>query len=122
MTGYKSSEMCLNLPPLQNGCIKFSGENLCEIDIFGYFFPPNKYCTILHAIVVHNKFQFQMCVWVVARLPQRLKSTFFENFSSIRFPFRDPPLKIFLKTLILAFEVIEQPPKHTFEIGIYTSF
>ena len=31
--------------------------------------------------------------WVVARLSQRLKSTFFEIFSSLRVSFRDPPLK-----------------------------
>ena len=46
-----------------------------------------------------------MCVRVVARLHQRLKSMFFEIFSSLRIPFRDPPLEIFFKkTLILAFE------------------
>ena len=39
----------------------------------------------------------KMCVWVVAQLPQRLKSTFFEKFSSL-------PSKKFQKTLILAFE------------------
>ena len=38
-----------------------------------------------------------MCVWVFARLPQRLKSTFFEMFSSLH-------SKKFQKTLILAFE------------------
>ena len=43
-----------------------------------------------------------MRVWVVARLPQRLKSMFFENFSSLRVPFGNPPLE---KMLILAFEV-----------------
>ena len=31
-----------------------------------------------------KKIQFQMCIWVVARLPQRLKSTFFEMFCSLR--------------------------------------
>ena len=35
--------------------------------------------------------------WVLARLPQRLKSTFFENFSNSASPFSS-------KTLILAFE------------------
>ena len=30
-----------------------------------------------------KKFKFQMCVWVVAQLPQRLKSMFFEIFSSL---------------------------------------
>ena len=30
--------------------------------------------------------QFQMCVWVVGRLPQRLKSMFLEKISSIRWP------------------------------------
>ena len=29
-----------------------------------------------------KKFQFQICVWVVARLSKRLKSTFFEKFSN----------------------------------------
>ena len=28
----------------------------------------------------------------------------------------------FQKTLILVFEVIVQPPKHTFEIGIFSTF
>ena len=45
---------------------------------------------------------------VVARLPQRLKSTFFEKFSSLHWPLRDPsgPVcsKKNSKTLILAFE------------------
>ena len=34
-----------------------------------------------------------MCVWVVARLPQRLKSTFFEKISSLQVPFGDPRLE-----------------------------
>ena len=38
-----------------------------------------------------------MCVWVVAWLPQRLKSKFFEKFSSLQVPFGDPPLKFFSK-------------------------
>ena len=47
-----------------------------------------------------------MCAWVVAQFPQRLKSTFFEIFSSLQVTFfRDPPFKkIFIKTLILALE------------------
>ena len=46
-----------------------------------------------------------MYVWVVAQLPQRLKSTFFEIFSSLRVSFRDPPLEFFFKkTLLLVFE------------------
>ena len=47
-----------------------------------------------------------MCVWVVARLPQRLKSMFFEKISSLRdpCPLRVPPLDFLKKTLILAFE------------------
>ena len=42
--------------------------------------------------------------WAVARLPQRLKSTFFEIFSSEKFQ----------KTLILVFDVIVQPHKTHF--------
>ena len=50
-----------------------------------------------------------MCVWVVARLPQGLKSTFFEIFSSLRWPLQGPlRLKKFQRMLILAFEVIMQ--------------
>ena len=49
-----------------------------------------------------------MCVWVVARLHQRLKSTFFEIFSSLHctgpFGARSLCLNFFQKTLILAFE------------------
>ena len=54
-----------------------------------------------------------MCIQVVARLPQRLKSTFFERlkltffeiYSSLRWPLQDRSVrKIFQKTLILAFE------------------
>ena len=41
---------------------------------------------------LEKKFQFQMCIWVVARLPQRLKSTFFEIFG-------DRPLEIFSKNI-----------------------
>ena len=45
-----------------------------------------------------KKFQFQMCVWVVARL-SRLKSTFFEISSSLWVLFRDPPFKKYFKNL-----------------------
>ena len=44
-------------------------------------------------------------------LPQRLKSTFFENFWNF-----------FSKNMILVFEVIVQPPKSTFKIGILFVF
>ena len=65
-------------------------------------------------------FQFQMGVWVVARLPQTLKSTFFEKDSSEGSPKRTWSKEIFFKKiLILVFEVIVQPPKHTFVIGIF---
>ena len=40
-----------------------------------------------------------MCVWVVARLPQRLRSMFFENFSSLQFSFGDPLLENFSKNV-----------------------
>ena len=55
-----------------------------------------------------------MCVWVVARLPQRLKSMFFEkNCFTSGFPVQEPSTRIFFqKMLILAFEVIVQQPKH----------
>ena len=46
-----------------------------------------------------KKFQFQICVWVVAGLPQRLKSTLFDIFSSLRVH-----SKKFQKTFISAFE------------------
>ena len=46
-----------------------------------------------------------MRVWVIARLHQKLKSMFFE--------------KKFQQTLILAFEVIVQSPKHAFEIALF---
>ena len=66
--------------------------------------------------------QFQMCVWVVAWLTKRLKSTFLEFFF-LRTPW-DGLLhsKTFRKTLILAFDVIVQPPKHTFEIALFPRF
>ena len=44
-------------------------------------------------VETRKKFQFQMCVWVVARLRQRLKLTFFEIFSSLKVPFGDPLLE-----------------------------
>ena len=63
-----------------------------------------------------------MCVWVVARLPQRLKSTFFEIFR-VEGSRRRPGVKKKLsKTLLLVLEVIVQPPKHTFEIGFFSCF
>ena len=40
-----------------------------------------------------------MCVWVVARLPQRLKSTFSEIFSSLWVAFGDRPLENFSKNI-----------------------
>ena len=43
-----------------------------------------------------------MCVWVDARLPQRLKSMFFETFFFTPRSLQGPPLEIFSKTLILA--------------------
>ena len=52
-----------------------------------------------------------MCVWVVALLPQRLKSTFFKIFSSLQVHFGDLPLEKFQKMLILVFQVIVQLPK-----------
>ena len=58
-------------------------------------------------------------------LPQRLKSMFFEIFFEWRVSERGPRpgvKKKFLKMLILVFEVIVQPPKHTFEIGIFPRF
>ena len=48
---------------------------------------------------MRKKFQFQKCVWLVARLSQRQKSTFFEK----KFLW-DPPLEIFSKNIDLAFE------------------
>ena len=55
--------------------------------------------------------------------PQRLKSMFFEKnqvkgtFSTLR---REPGLKkLFQKMFHLVFEVIAQPPKHTYEIGFF---
>ena len=55
-------------------------------------------------------------------LPQRLNSTFFEKFLSGRFQKRTWSKEIISKTLILAFVVIVKPPKHTFEIGIFSIF
>ena len=46
-----------------------------------------------------KKIQFQMYVWVVARLPQGLKSKFFETFSSLWVSYRDPPLDFFSKNI-----------------------
>ena len=40
-----------------------------------------------------------MCLRVVAQLPQRLKSMFFEILYSIRVSFRDPPLENFSKSI-----------------------
>ena len=34
-----------------------------------------------------------MCVWLVVRLPQRIKPTFFDFFSSLQAPFGNPPLE-----------------------------
>ena len=45
-----------------------------------------------------------MCIQVVARLPQRLKSTFFEIFPYSAGSFGATPFKKCQKTLILAFE------------------
>ena len=62
-----------------------------------------------------------MCVWVVARLPQRLKSTVFEIFSHSGGSFGAAPLeKKIQKSLILVFEVIVQSPKHTFQITLFS--
>ena len=53
--------------------------------------------------------------WVVARLPQRLKSTLFEKFFKRSGPEGASGVKKkFQKMLILAFEVIMQPPKRHF--------
>ena len=53
--------------------------------------------------------------WVVARLPQRLKSTFFDIFSNGAAP-KGPAerRKKCQKTMNLALEVIVQPPKTHF--------
>ena len=48
-----------------------------------------------------------MCVWVVARLPQRLKSTFFEKNFFTPGPLWEPSAqKYFKNTLILAFDAL----------------
>ena len=63
-----------------------------------------------------------MCIQVVARLPQRLKSMFFEIFfftplapsGPLRSKkFQKTLILAFQKTLILAFEVIVQLPEYT---------
>ena len=55
-------------------------------------------------------------------MPQRLKSTFLKTFR-VEGPQREPGVKKkFQNTLILVFEVIVQPRKHTFEIGISFTF
>ena len=65
-----------------------------------------------------------MCVWVVGWLPPLLRglkrtkiNVFWKNFK-----WRVPKGTKFQKTLILVFEVIVQPPKHTFEIGFFLRF
>ena len=46
---------------------------------------------------MRRKFKFQMCVWVVAQIPQRLKSTFFEEKnSSLRLNFCSAKMDFFL--------------------------
>ena len=46
-----------------------------------------------------KKVQFQMCVWVVAGLPQRLNSMFFEIFSSVGYPKGTRNEEIFFKNV-----------------------
>ena len=49
----------------------------------------------------NSNFNFQICVWVAARLTQRQKSTFFEkNSSSLGVIFGDPLLKFFFKKYV----------------------
>ena len=49
-------------------------------------------------IIGGRKGQFQMCIWMGARLPQRLKSTFFDIFSHSAGPFGATPFeKIYKK-------------------------
>ena len=71
---------------------------MCDFHDFGLTFFP--YCVFALLKMSKNGF------WVVARLPQRLKSTFLEIFSSLRrWPLLGAaPFKKFQKTLILAFE------------------
>ena len=53
---------------------------------------------------VEKKSVLAKCVWVVARLPQRLKSMVFEIFSSLGYSSETLYSNVFQKTLILAFE------------------
>ena len=71
---------------------------MCDFYDFGLtFFSINVFFVLLK--MSKNVF------WVVARLPQRLKSTFFEIFSSLYWPILGRSVrKNFKKTLILAFE------------------
>ena len=55
-------------------------------------------------------------------LPQSLKSTFFEFFWSGGYPKWTQSEEKIQKMLILFFEVIVQPPKHVFEIEIFSRF
>ena len=80
---------------------------MCDFHEFGLtlFFSIMCFCTFEN---VKNVF------WVVARLPQRLKSTFFKFFRMERPEGASGVKKFFQKTLILAIEVIVQPPKTHF--------
>ena len=49
-----------------------------------------------------------MCVWVVARLPQRLKSMFFEKISSLRVSFGGPSLEKNLKNIDFRLQPLRQ--------------
>ena len=55
-------------------------------NLTGIFFSIHLSCLVekIHdELKCEKKFQFQMCVWMVAQLTQRLKSTFFEKNSSL---------------------------------------
>ena len=71
--------------------IKFNPHyTMCDFHDFGLtFFLHNVSCSLFK--MSKNVF------WVVARLPQRLKSTFFEIFSSLRWALRDRSIRKFFK-------------------------
>ena len=68
-----------------------------------------------------KKYQFQMCFWMVAQLPQRIKSMFFEIFSSLQVSLASGILqpKFFQKTLILGFEANSALSR---ENGLFSAF
>ena len=81
---------------MRSGRLYVNKQLILELVIESVSYPANRiseYILLKNELKRGKKTQLQMCDWVVARLPQRLKSTFFDIFSHSGGSFGAAPLE-----------------------------